>query len=278
MIYFPDNTGQRYYAVHYKFFFNLLKFLNLNIELYNPAPRTGNSFIFRVDKKRILINYGDIHSVLNDWQNFDIQFCFHYSKRKHGNLSKVFPLTPISFYKWARYTSLQKEIEYTCNTDRILSNQKPGAAAIERRTRVQKTLRNRYGSEFDNKITDQEIFWKKINDCFISVCVPGARNDILDRGQFQYMAFGACTLSPKLNIIMPYMKELESGIHYVECASDYSNLIEKIEWCKQHRTECIEIGQNAKRLFLEICIPSAIWRWMSIIMKEPKHLEDKCQS
>jgi len=278
IIYFPKNTGQRYYASHYSFFFNLLKFLILDIELYNPEPHTGNNFIFRIDKKCILIDYGDHHLIAKDWQDFDIQFRFHYSKKAHGNLSGVFPLTPISFYDWNQYTNLQNEINYTCNTNKILNNQTPGAEATQRRIKVQQMLRHKYHANLDTNITNKETFWKKINQCLVSVCVPGARNDILDRGQFQYMAFGACTLSPKLNIIMPYMKKPESGIHYVECASDYSNLIEKIEWCKQNRTECIEIGQNAKRLFLEICIPSAIWRWMSIIMKEPKHLEDKCQS
>ncbi|GAI65494.1 unnamed protein product, partial [marine sediment metagenome] len=103
---------------------------------------------------------------------------------KHGRLENTYPLTPISFYDWNRYVKLQAKIEYTCNTDKILNNQKPGADAMERRTRVQKMLKKKYRTDLDMEMTDKETFWKKINNCLVSVCIPGARNDILDRGQF----------------------------------------------------------------------------------------------
>jgi len=271
IIYFPKDTGQKYYASHYRFLFKLLKFLNLDIELYNPEPRTDNSFIFRVDKKRILIDYGDNHSIANDWQDSDIRFCFHYLKKVHGNLSNVFPLIPISFYNWDQYLSFQKEIIYACNADVVLSNQKPGAAAMERRIKVQQTLRNRYKSEFDNKITDQGIFWKKINNCLISVCVPGARNDILDRGQFQYMAFGACTISPPLDITLPFGSQPQTGVHYLACSPDYSNLIDVIEHCKENRDQCRTIGRQAKELFLSTSTPEKIWKWMNQCLFEENY-------
>ena len=106
--------------------------------------------------------------------------------------------------------------------------------------------------------------------CLVSVCVPGQRKDILDRGQFQYMAFGACTISPKLNIMLPYMNVLIPGVHYVECKYDYSDLIEKIEWCRQNRAECIEIGQNVKKLFHAASTPYAIWTWMQRMLSKEK--------
>lgn len=262
-IYFPRLAGQRYYKTHYKFPLNFLRSLNLNIELYNPEPRAGNSFIFRIDKKRILMDYGDSHSMENDWQNFDIQFRFHYSREVHGNLSEVFPLTPISFYNWDQYLRFQKKITYACNADMVLSNQKPGAAATKRRIEVQQTLRNRYNSEFDNKITSQETFWEKINNCLISVCVPGARNDILDRGQFQYMAFGACTISPPLDVMLPFWRQPQAGTHYLACSPDYSDLIDVIEHCREEREECWMIGQRAKELFLSTSTPDKIWKWIN---------------
>jgi len=263
IIYFPKYTGQKYYASHYYFLFNLLKFLNLDIDLCNPEPRVGNSFIFRIDKKRILIDYGDHHLIAKDWQDFDIQFRFHYSEKAHGDLSGVFPLTPISFYDWDRYKNFQNEINYTCNTNKILNNQKPGATAMERRIRIQKILKQRYHTEFDTKITDKETFWKKINDCLVSVCVPGARNDILDRGQFQHMAFGACTISPPLDITLPFGSQPQTGVHYLTCSPDYSDLIDVIEYCRANRDRCQMIGQQAKELFFSTSTPDKIWKWIN---------------
>jgi len=263
IIYFPKDTGQKYYTSHYSFLFNLLKFLNLDIELYNPEPRTDNSFIFRINKKRILIDYGDHHFITKDWHEFDVQFRFHYSEKIHGNLSGVFPLTPISFYNWNQYTNLQAEIKYTCNTNKILNNQTPGADATERRRRIQRILKQKYDTDLDTEITNKKTFWKKINDCLISVCVPGARNDILDRGQFQYMAFGACTISPPLDITLPFGIQPRAGMHYLACNPDYSNLIDVIEYCRENRGQYRLIGQQAKELFLSTSTPDKIWEWIN---------------
>jgi hypothetical protein len=101
----------------------------------------------------------------------------------------------------------------------------------------------------------------------VHVCVPGARNDILDRGQLQAMAFGCCTISPVLADCLAWNKELVPGVHYLSCANDYSDLIEKIEWCKSNRDKCIEIGQNAKILFQETSVPSKLLEWIKINVK-----------
>jgi len=267
-IYFPKDTGQKYYASHYSFLFNLLKFLNLDIELYNPDPRTNNSFIFRIDKKRILIDYGDHHFIAEDWHEFNIQFRFHYLIKAHGDLSGIFPLTPISFYDWNRYTNLQNEINYTCNTDKILNNQIPGATARQKRVRIQQMLRDKYHADLDTEITDKETFWKKINECLISVCVPGARNDILDRGQFQYMAFGACTISPPLDITLPFWRQPQADTHYLACSPDYSDLIDIIERCREEREKCRMIGQRAKELFLSTSTPDKKWEWINQCLRD----------
>jgi len=261
VIRFPEKAEQRYYDSHYLFLKNLLSNAGMAIKEYKEE-RKKRGFIIIHKNKKMLIDYGDHHPIANDWQDFDIQFRFHYSKKVHGHLSRVFPLTPISFYDWDRCTNLQKEIEYTCNTDKILNNQRPGADAIERRIKVQKMLKKKYRTNLDVEITDKETFWKKINNCLVSVCVPGARNDILDRGQFQYMAFGACTISPSLDIELPYWKKLEAGIHYLNCKPDYSDLIDIIEYCRDNRDICEEIGTQAKQLFLDTSIPQKVWGWM----------------
>lgn len=267
-IYFPQDTGQKYYARHYAFFLSLFKFMYLNIELCDPEPRSANlgGFVIRIDGKRILMDFADFLEPVEDSNDFDACFKNYYSIEHCGQHKNIYPISPISFHDWEEYYEFKKLIKYKCNTDCILNNQKVQHGKKKRRMIVRKTLKDRYGDLVDGKITDKVEFWMKINSCLVSICVPGQREDILDIGQFQYMAFGACTVSPQLTIMLPYMVDLVSGIHYVECARDYSDLIEKIEWCKQHRAECIQIGKNVKRLFYKTCTPSAVWTWMEGII------------
>lgn len=268
-ILFPRDTGQRYYRAHYAYLLNILKFMNLDVELYEQEFRSVEGFILKVNGKRVLVDFWNFLKLVEDTDDFDTCFKYHYSKEHCGQKKNVYPIGIISFYDWKQYFELESSIKYNCYTDRILSNQKARMGAKVRRLYVQSMLREMYGHSLDIEITDVVAFWMKINSCLVSVCVPGQRNDILDRGQFQYMAFGACTISPRLNIILPYMKFLEPGVHYIECTEDYSDLIEKIEWCKGNREMCIQIGQNAKKLFSETSTPSAIWTWMEgIITKE----------
>lgn len=261
IVYFPKENSQHYYSSHYLFLKSLLLNVGLPITEYKEKDR-GRGFIIVYENKKILIDYGDHHLVASDWLDFDLQFRFHYSKKIHGDLSKIFPLTPISFYDWNRYVKLQAKIEYTCNTDRILNNQTPGAAAMKRRARIQRILKQEYHADLDTEITNKETFWKKMNNCLVSVCIPGARNDILDRGQFQYMAFGACTISPPIDIELPYWRKPEAGIHYLNCASDYSDLVDVIEYCRDNRDACREIGNQARQLFLDTSTPKKTWGWM----------------
>lgn len=267
-IYFPKDVGQKYYTAHYMFLYNIFKFMNLDVELYDSGPRPAGGFIIKIDKKRILIDFCNFLDPVEGTDDFDICFKYDYSNDYCAQYGNIYPLGHISFHDWDEYRMLEKQIRYSCNADRILNNQKARHGAKYRRRDVRKMLEGKYGNLVDNEITDRVHFWEKINDCLVSVCVPGQRNDILDRGQFQYMAFGACTISPKLKIVLPYMRDVLPRVHYVECADDYSDLIEKIEWCKEHRLECVRIGWSAKKLFSETSTPDAIWRWMCMVLNK----------
>lgn len=266
-IYFPKNTGQKYYGAHYKFLYNIFKFMDLDVGFYDSRPRPAGGFILEINGKCILVDFCDSLKPIEGTDDFDVCFKYHYSHEYCDQSKNVYPLGAISFHDWNEYHLLEKQIRYSCNADRILNNQKARHGAKHRRRDVRKLLQSKYGNLVDSEITDAVHFWEKINDCLVSICVPGQRNDILDRGQFQYMAFGACTVSPKLNMTLPFMRDVLPGVHYVECADDYSDLIEKIEWCKEHRSACVRIGWSAKKLFLKTSTPNAIWRWMCRVLK-----------
>jgi hypothetical protein len=193
----------------------------------------------------------------------DIVFKFHYCAALHSAFPKIFPFSPVSFIDWGKYRALALVLRYAaCGP--VLNNQQPHTQNWLRRSAVQAMLKHRYGTEVDTALTEQTGYWRKINHSLVSVHVPGARIDILDRGQLQYMAFGACTISPRLRIDLPFGHRLVPGVHYVECARDWSDLFERIEHVRQHRDTCMAIGANAKTLFEGCLTEKALFRWIEL--------------
>ena len=259
---FPAFNNQRYYHTHYRFVEELAKAVGKRVTKKPGMDVDGRSFYIVYKDTEILIDYGDHKAVSPRQKEFPVSFRFHYSQDCHGDMTNCFPLTPISFYDWKNYFRLEKMIIYRASGTRIMANQIPGKAAKFRRSYIQARLKDRYRGRVDTSITDQETFWLKLKTSLLAMCVPGARNDILDRGQFQLMAFGGCTVSPPLDIMLPYWKKPEPNIHYLACAEDYSDLYKVIDWAYENRENLVKIGQNAKKLFLETSTPEKVWAWI----------------
>lgn len=279
---FPADTGFRvgFYKIYYRFLLDIFhriekyKENNLKLSLQDLPPSKEKFFVFYVNTIPVGVDFYDDTSIsIRNLEKFRACLKFHYLRTEHSKYENLFPTGPVSFYDWEEYERLSKEIVYTANGDVVLNNQRPRKTATERRLLVGKILRDKYlSANLDIKFyKDQLEFWRLINDCLVSVCVPGARNDILDRGQFQYMALGCCTISPKLSITLAFNQELKSGVHYVECKSDYSDLVDRIEECRADRKKCVEIGQNAKILFRNTSTPEKLWEWMLKCFRESDH-------
>lgn len=224
---------------------------------------TATKFLMRINDKRGVIDFSDNIPQMPSWSNFDAYFKFHYVRKVHEGCKTIYPFAPVSFYDWRQYEQLRNEINYTCNNDLVLNMQRPGGNALERRNKVQKLLVENYGNRAVIRYNMSQIdYWKMINDCLVHVFVPGCRNDMIDRGHLQYFAFGCCTIAPRINDELPHDGVILPDYHYIRCASDYSDLIDKIEWCRSHRKECIEIGNRAKQLFEKSCTPIQLWNWI----------------
>ena len=260
---FPIDKGQRYYKIHYQYLLDIFKYNKVNIELSSNDELDSVRFTINVDGKEVLVDFSDHTELYPKHKDYEYYFKFHWTEGLHERYSNVYPLGPVSFYDWQQYYQLLDEIKYK-HGRLILNNQVPYAGALERRTKVQLMLKKQW--EYRDNIEFRKIkqidFWKRINICLVSVCVPGARNDMLDRGQVQYMAFGACTISPYLKTILPYYQKLIPNRDYIKCEDDYSDLIERIEWARNNYEECILMGQRAKNKFLSYCSPTEIRRWI----------------
>lgn len=181
----------------------------------------------------------------------------------HVNLDS-FP--PIAFFDWPRFHELSAAIVYDASGDVILHKQifppstsSTGIDLRRRRSAVQAELVARFGAFVDTAVDPQEEFWHKAGRCLVSVHVPGSHHHSLDRGQHQLMGLGVCTLSPEI-WTATLAERPQRDVHYVGCRDDYSDLPERIEWCRSHRKECVAIGRRAKEFFLAHSTPEAIWR------------------
>ena len=239
------------------------------------VPSKGNHLSCMYKGKRLIFECSDFPHLgkLEEYEGIPC-FKFHYSQKLHDDMKHVFPvgpsmLLPAGLPGFRSYYAMRETYEYTCANDVISNKQEPRRLALERRTRVQKMLRKRYGKDLDcNWRGTQGAFWRNNQHCLASVCVPGACNNMLDRGHYELIGLGVCTISPFIPTILPWNRILVPDQHYIVCKDDYSDLIEKIEWCRDNRQRCVEIGNNAKDLFTRYCTPDKYWEWIDHCMEK----------
>jgi hypothetical protein len=267
-----DKAYHRYYPIHIQYILNIFQYMKFDIEFIDPRLfpiRSQVIFDCMIDDKLIRFDFSDFENLNeDDIKTCDIYFKFHYID-SYSKYENVFPFTPVNFHNWEEYYELEKLIKYKA-VGKILNNQTPFGAAIERRTYVQQILTHKYGKNLSIERKTQTEFFKSINNGLVSICVPGARNNMLDRGQCQYFGLGSCTISPRLISTLSWNKKIEPGIHYIQCNDDYSDLIEKIEWVRNNKTDAIKIGESAKLLFQKTTTPRNQILWI-------KHCLNKIQ-
>ena len=257
----------RYYSTHPEYVLNMLAKGGANVQLVDATQfecRSMTAFDCVVDGYTCRFDFSD-HEFIdrNISQKYRAYFKFHFheSHLEGPNEKNLFPFSPVNFHDWDMFWRLAPQITYKAK-GKVLNNQAPAGAAVDRRNLVHKMLKEAYGDELDSGRYPKEVFYKLINDAGAIVCVPGARNNMLDRGQGQQMGFGACTISPKLNTRLSYHGMLIPGVHYVECKPDYSDLVEKVNWVRANRSAAQKIGQAAKTLFLTTSTPDKQVMWI----------------
>lgn len=264
-IIFPKRCNpQKYYSLHVQYMINSSRAAGHTISIdKNAIPLPDGQecrLIILIDGKEVIVDYCDFPIVTEFELEHNNILKFH----KFKELPKyINPFPPISFYDWSQYERLAATISYTCSGDIISSRQ----STTNSRIYVQQMLTNEFGNIVKVGRIDQVDFWAEINDSLISVCVPGACSEILDRGHLQWMAFGGCVIAPHIKTLLPWNRALIGGVHYLKCLPDYSNLLELVWWCKSNRIKCVEIGKAAKQLFLETCHPTKAWKWVQECIK-----------
>lgn len=139
------------------------------------------------------------------------------------------------------------------------------------------------------RVWNGKITWidkHKYNDCLTNAFIP-----FEDQKKYKYIVYvdGHCAalrlardLSLGCVLLMVESKWtcwahsfMENNIHYISIKSDFSDLIEKIEWCRQHDDECLTIANNALDLGKHLLAKQNMTSWIAkmINSQETKNIQ-----
>ena len=271
---FPkEYLNHKYSLIHFSFFIQYAKIAGVVVDLVESNDIvfiSDENLIFSclINDKQVVVDYAD-HSTKN-WRK--VYPAIPYFKFQcNGPLSDdIIPLGPpmVGVKKKGskgatlrEYNNIRYRYDYQPDKN-ILCKQMPNGAALERRTYVHKMLKENFDDidiSYDN---DQIDFWKMHENCLTAICVPGATNNMVDRGHIELMGLGVCTISPELYTIFPKMQKLESDKHYIKCKDDYSDIPDIINRLRENPNIAKTVGNNARRFYDAYYTPEKYWEWI----------------
>lgn len=275
--YFPPKmAGYANYATHCVFVQDLFRAAGTEVRYSTDCWYDKRTFLVRYADTAMVFDFSDHVDVNLTYAGKLPYFKFHYQHAVHWSYAHMHPFVPISFYDWQAYEKLQDSVLYTGESEIILAKQRDcvelqnqSNTAMRRRSALT-NLRRAFRTLVDSQLVSQEDYWRAVGKCLVSVHVPGARHDILDRGQLQYMGLGCCTISPYLTTQIVGKVSFEPDVHYVECAPDFSDLVEKVKWVADNRDVARTIGATAKVHFRRYCLPNTVIGYVRAVIGAKK--------
>jgi len=271
-----ESQHHKYNLIHFKFFVQQAKIAGVEVQMVESDDRVflkDDQLIFSctVNDQQIIVDYAD-HSTRN-WKNLYPNLPYFKFQTTKSNPRNLIPLGPpmvglkrigTKGATMREYNHLRHHFQYQPGTQ-ILCKQLPNGAAVDRRNMVHAMLKENFQDIDIDANTDQMSFWKAHENCLASVCVPGATNNMVDRGHMELLGLGVCTVSPELYTLFPGRQKLVANKHYIQCADDYSDLIDILKYLAGKPGTCRRIGSNARKFYEKVYAPGPYWAW---ILKE----------
>jgi hypothetical protein len=218
----------------------------------------------RVDGRPMVVDISDYHTLgpaaaAGNWPW--LRFCYTPMWEPFTRVGS-FPVT--SFLDWDEYESLSRLPARI--GDMIVYGQRTEYAGevhegkIARRTRVRELLVASFRDRLDDRWTSVPSFWARAASALATVCIGGTNNNNLDRGQWQLMGLGCCTVSPEI-FTAPLGVRPEAGVHYVRIRDDFSDLGAAIEGLIADPARAAAVGRAAAGFFRDRGVPGAIWAY-----------------
>jgi len=247
-----------YYKIHVQYIINLFQAMGSQVSFTDRNTSVdGSKFLVLVNGREVLFDFCDFACETTHWTG--PYFKFHYDETRSYS-ANIRPFPPVSFYDWNAYNKLSSEIEYTgCGV--VAYRQRPYGGAAERRALLGSILHDHCKDMLDTNILPQEEYWRSIQGDFVQLFAPGAREGILDRAQLQCMAFGECTISPKITDTMA-SERIIPGMHYIMCRDDFSDVPTILNDLERNISMCQIVGNNAKLLFERTCAPYSVKQYL----------------
>jgi len=63
-----------------------------------------------------------------------------------------------------------------------------------------------------------------------------------------------------------YSRLLKENFHYISVKNDFSDLSDKITWCKTHDKECEKIANNAEKIYRKYVNRDTILNYLQLIL------------
>lgn len=237
-------------------------FTDTNDKVYTASDTLLSCLL---DDKQIVFDYIDWDFVVYAEKYSNIPYFKSHHLNDGYSLDNTYAIGPVMLYPNStikQYLQTHDTFNYKCSNNIIKSKQIPSGNALKRRRDIQALLKNNFKGVDVNPYTPANEFWSDHENCLASVCVPGASNNILDRGQMELMCLGVCTISPNIPTKISWDKELIPDVHYLQCKDDYSDLINILKWCMENRERCEKIGNHAKELYSLYLTPTKYWEWI----------------
>ena len=272
MVFPSEYESHKYSLIHFKFFLQYAMLAKIDVKYSRTneqvfiAENNDPYFGCVINNTPCIFDYSD-HAHRN-WLGVHPgpYFKFQTNPGAHPRIIPIGP--PIVGVKnkltkgqtMREYMALRETFEYSADK-RVLCKQLPNGAATERRELVHDIIASNFNQYDIDAKSDQFAFWREHQHA-IAVCVPGATNNMIDRGQMELFGLGVCTISPELRTVLPYGQLAKPGIHYVQCADDYSDLVDIINHLYDNLDYANQIGKNARKLFELYFSPTSYWKWI----------------
>lgn len=263
----------KYALIHFEFFVKYAIIAGVDVELVSDNEQVfvkDDQLIFScvINNQQVIVDYAD-HST-RTWSEHYPELKYFKFQTTEKNIPGIIPLGPpmVGVKKaGTRGATLREYLDLKWNYcyvpgNSVLCKQLPNGAATERRNLVHSTLVENFNHVDINANVDQLEFWKAHENCLTSVCVPGATNNMVDRGHIELFGLGVCTVSPMLYTRFPFDVVPSPGVHYIQCKDDYSDLIDVINDLYNDKDRCKEIGNNARVFYDEYFAPKKYWQWI----------------
>lgn len=263
----------KYALIHFEFFMKYAIAAGVEVEIVSDNRQVfvkDDQLVFScvINNQQVIIDYADHSS--RTWSDHYPELKYFKFQTTEKNISSIIPLGPpmVGVKKAGtkgatlrEYLDLRQGYCYVPG-DSVLCKQLPNGAAIERRNLVHSTLIENFNQVDIDADVDQLDFWKAHENCLTSICVPGATNNMVDRGQIELFGLGVCTISPILYTRFPFDVVPIPNVHYIQCRDDYSDLVDIIKRLSSNKSRCKEIGDNAKAFYDAYFAPKQYWKWI----------------